>query len=75
MLSACDHSVMKHALYKFLSYQVIVINYCQRLMILRINKVNLISVYSLPQKGEGRKGQKERHSLLEITNKEREKIL
>ena len=49
-------------------------NYCQRLMILRINKVNLIPVYRLPQKGEWRKGQKEIHSLLEITNKEREKI-
>ena len=47
--------------------------YCQRLMILRINKVNLIPVYCMPQKGEGRKGQKEIHSLLEITNEEREK--
>ena len=44
-------------------------------MILRINKVNLIPVYSLPQKGEGRKGPKEIHSLLEITNEEREEIL
>lgn len=44
-------------------------------MILRINKMNLIPVYSLPQKREGRKGQKELHSLQEITNEEREKIL
>ena len=50
-------------------------NYCQRLMIVKINKVNLIPVYSLSQKGEGRKGQKEMHSLLEITNEERGKIL
>ena len=35
--------------------------------------VNLIPVYSMPQKGEGGKGQKEIHSLLEITNEEREK--
>ena len=44
-------------------------------MILKIKKVNLIPVYSLHKKGEGRKGQKEIHSLLEITNEEREKIL
>ena len=42
---------------------------------IRINKVNFIPVYSLPQKGEGRKGQKEIHSLLEITNEEHEKML
>ena len=42
-------------------------------MIPRINKVNRIPVCSLAQKGEGRKGQIEIHSLLEITNEERGK--
>ena len=35
-------------------------------------KVTLIPVYSMPQKGEGGKGQKEIHSLLENTNAEHE---
>jgi len=44
-------------------------------MILSINKVNLIPVHSIPQKGKARKGQKEIQSLLKITNQEREKNL